>query len=287
MVKSNIPIEAAMFIAILLAIAIGAAIGFINGFMVGKLKIPAFIATLGTMLIFRSLGQFMCPTATGGTSASTYKIYQTQTITNPWYNLGNSSIPGIEFPWVAIILIALTVLVWLFVKYTKFGRKIYAIGSNSRAAQLAGINAPWSKALIFTIAGGLVGVSVFLHISIRGSVECNSAGSSYELFAIASCIVGAISMAGGKGNIIGILFGALSFTMIDKIISALGLDPLINNTIKGLILLIAVMLQLIQGSTIKELGGRIKSWFIPAKKEKLVGEAVEAKAEEEIKDIEE
>ena len=280
MVKAGMGTEISMFISIILAVAIGATIGFINGFLVGKVKIPAFIATLSTMLIFRSLCQYMCPKATGGGSASTYTIYKTATIPSPWTKV-NENIPGIEFPWVAVLLIVLVIAVWLFTKYTKFGRKIYAIGSNSRAASLAGINVPWSKTTIFAIAGGLVGVAVFLHISIRGAVESNSTGQSYELFAIASCIIGGIAMSGGKGNIIGILFGALSFTMIDKIIVAAGADPLVNNTIKGAILLLAVMLQLIQGSTIKGLGLRIKSWFVPEKKlTALAGEAAETTTEE-------
>ena len=81
--------------------------------------------------------------------------------------------------------------------------------------------------------------------------------------------------------IIGILFGALAFQIVDKIISVLGLNPLINDTIKGAILLLAVMLQLIQGSTLKDMGNRIKSWFVPKKKaEALVGEAAETTTEE-------
>ena len=90
-------------------------------------------------------------------------------------------------------------------------------------------------------------------------------------------------MTGGKGNIIGILFGALAFQIVDKIISVLGLNPLINDTIKGAILLLAVILQLINGESIKEMALKIKSWFVPKKKaEALIGESaeVETKTEE-------
>lgn len=282
MVQNGSSTGIAFFVAIIITVAIGAVIGFINGFMVGKMKIPAFIATLGTMLIFRSLCKFTLkeiPTASGQGQQQTYQVFDYSN--SPYYGLGNTKIPGIEVPIVGILLVVFVILVWLFVKYTRFGRKIYALGSNSKAAGLAGINVPWTKTAIFTIAGGLVGLSAVLHTAIYGSMDSSTAGLSYELYAIASCIIGGIAMSGGKGNIIGILFGALAFQIVDKIISVLGLNPLINDTIKGAILLLAVMLQLIQGSTLKEMGNRIKSWFVPKKKaEALVGEAAETTTEE-------
>ena len=278
--KGTVPPGLAFVIAMILTIALGSVIGFINGFMVGKMKIPAFIATLGTMLIFRSLCKFTLKEipAAGGGQQQTYQVFDYSN--SPYYQLGNAKIPGVEIPVVGILLIVFVIAVWLFVKYTKFGRKIYALGSNAKASGLAGINVPWTKTTIFTIAGGLVGLSAVLHTSIYGSMDSSTAGLSYELYAIASCIIGGIAMTGGKGNIIGILFGALAFQIVDKIISVLGLNPLINDTIKGAILLLAVMLQLIQGSTIKEMGNRIKSWFVP-KKPKIAGEASEKAAEPE------
>ena len=275
MVQSGVSAGVAFAVCIVITILIGAAVGFINGFMVGKMKIPAFIATLGTMLIFRSLCKFTLkeiPTSSGSGQQQTYQVFDYAN--SPYYQLGNTKIPGIEVPIVAILLIVFIIAAWLFVKYTKFGRKIYALGSNQKAASLAGINVPWTKTIIFTVAGGLVGLAAVLHTSIYGSMDSSTAGLSYELYAIASCIIGGIAMTGGKGNIIGILFGALAFQIVDKIISVLVLNPLINDTIKGAILLLAVMLQLIQGSTLAEMGARIKSWFMP-KKVKLAGEAQE------------
>ncbi|MGN1075941.1 MAG: hypothetical protein ACI4QP_03130, partial [Candidatus Enteromonas sp.] len=162
---------------------------------------------------------------------------------SPYYSLGNESV--LTIPIVGIILIVFVLLVYYFAKHTKFGRRIYALGSNSKAASLAGINVPWTKATIFAIAGAFVGLSAVLHVSIYSSMDSSTAGMSYELYAIASCVIGGISMNGGRGNIIGILFGALSFQIIDKIISAVNLNPLINDTIKGAILLVSIILQLI------------------------------------------
>ena len=233
----------ATFVSILVIVAVATIIGFINGIMVGKLKMPAFIATLGTMLIFRSLCKYILkaiPTDSGQ-QQQTYQLIDYYS--SPYYSLGNESV--LTIPIVGIILIAFVLLVYYFAKHTKFGRRIYALGSNSKAASLAGINVPWTKAMIFAIAGAFVGLSAVLHVSIYSSMDSSTAGMSYELYAIASCVIGGISMNGGRGNIIGILFGALSFQIIDKIISAVNLNPLINDTIKGAILLVSIILQLI------------------------------------------
>ena len=233
----------ATFVSILVIVAVATIIGFINGIMVGKLKMPAFIATLGTMLIFRSLCKYILkaiPTDSGQ-QQQTYQLIDYYS--SPYYSLGNESV--LTIPIVGIILIAFVLLVYYFAKHTKFGRRIYALGSNSKAASLAGINVPWTKATIFAIAGAFVGLSAVLHVSIYSSMDSSTAGMSYELYAIASCVIGGISMNGGRGNIIGILFGALSFQIIDKIISAVNLNPLINDTIKGAILLVSIILQLI------------------------------------------
>ncbi|MCI2068040.1 MAG: ABC transporter permease [Bacilli bacterium] len=248
----------AMLVAFLICLGVGAVIGFLNGLLVGKLKMPSFIATLGTMLIFRSLCKFILksiPTS-NGQQQQTYQIYDYSH--SPFYSLGNNDLLGrnsnIILPITGFLLFLMVGIVFYLVTYTKPGRKIYAIGSNARGASLAGINVPWTRIAVFTIAGVLVGLSAFLHTSIYGSMDSSTAGQSYELYAIASCIIGGIAMSGGKGNTVGILFGTMSFQIIDKIISALQLNPLINDTIKGMILLIAVVLQLIQG-------GFVKNWI--------------------------
>jgi ribose transport system permease protein len=261
-----------MFVALIVCLAIGAIVGFINGFLVGKLKMPSFIATLGTMLIFRSLCKYILkqiPMA-NGQQQQTYMVYDYSH--SPFYQLGNNDLLGpktdVIIPITGFLLFLMVALVYYLVTFTKPGRKVYAIGSNARGASLAGINVPWTRVIVFTIAGAMVGLAAFLHMSIYGSMDSSTAGQSYELYAIASCIIGGIAMTGGKGNVIGILFGTMSFQIIDKIISALQLNPLINDTIKGLILLVAVVLQLVQV-------GYIKGWV---KKFKAHQEARKAKA---------
>lgn len=254
----------AMVAALLVCLGVGSAVGFLNGFLVGKLKMPSFIATLGTMLIFRSLCKFILksiPMANG----QQQQTYQLSDYSNsPFYTLGNNDILGrssdLSIPITGFLLFVMVAVVFYLVTYTKPGRKVYAIGSNAKGASLAGINVAWTRVLVFTLAGTMVGLAAFLHSAIYGSMDSSTAGQSYELYAIASCIIGGIAMTGGKGNVIGILFGTMSFQIIDKIISALQLNPLINDTIKGLILLIAVVLQLVQVGYIKGWVKRFKAW---------------------------
>ena len=134
---------------------------------------------------------------------------------------------------------------------TKFGKRVYALGSNERAAQLSGINVSMTRVLVFVIAGVLMGIASFLYVANVGSVDPATSGKNYELYAIAGVVIGGISMSGGKGRILGVVFGSMSFTIIDKIITALGLNPLINDTIKGAILLLAIAVQMLPAITQK------------------------------------
>ena len=97
---------------------------------------------------------------------------------------------------------------------------------------------------VYTITGLLCGISTFMWLAMNGSVDAATIGKSNEMYAIAAVVIGGISMSGGKGKLLGVLFGAMSYTIIDKIISSLGLDALINDSIKGSILLLAVFIQI-------------------------------------------
>ena len=119
---------------------------------------------------------------------------------------------------------------------------------------MTGINVPVTKISVFVIAGMLVGLGAFLWIAMNASADPATTGTSYEMYAIAAVVLGGISMSGGKGRVLGILFGAMSYTIIDKIIVALKMDSLINDAIKGVILLAVIMIQL-EGPKIK---GRLK-----------------------------
>ncbi|WP_455136832.1 ABC transporter permease [Thermophilibacter sp.] len=243
-------------LTLVFALAFGAACGLVNGFLVGVVKMPAFIVTLATMLIYRSVAQYACqhlPKELIGNGSSVYRMSSELSSYDPLYAFGNARVAGV--PIVGLVMVLMVVLFVYVCTSTKFGKKIYAVGSNARAAHLAGIGVPLMKTLVFTIAGALVGLSAFLWVAMNASADPATTGSSYEMYAIASVVLGGISMSGGRGRMIGVLFGALSYDVIDKIIIALKMDALIQDTIKGVILIVVIMIQ-VAGPQLKEFFGR-------------------------------
>lgn len=233
-----------ILLTFLFAVAFGAVCGLINGVMVGFVEMPAFIVTLATMLMYRSFAQYFCQhvdKALIGNGSSVYKMANDKSSYQMFYNMGNGKAASV--PYVGIVLILLTVLFVFLSASTKFGKKVYAVGSNSRGARMAGISVAAMKISVFVICGALVGVAAFLWIAMNASADPATTGTSYEMYAIAAVVLGGISMSGGKGRCLGILFGAMSYTVIDKIIVSLKMDSLINNAVKGMILLIVIMIQ--------------------------------------------
>ena len=193
-----------ILLTFLFAVGFGAVCGLINGMLVGYGKIPAFIATLATMLIYRSFAQYYCQhidkNLIGGGS-SVYRMANANTLYQAMYNMGNGKV--LTVPIVGILLIAVTIIFVYLTTETKYGKQIYAVGSNAKAARMTGIDVDKVK------------------------------------------VLGGISMSGGRGKMLGILFGAMSYTVIDKIIVALKMDSLINDAIKGIILIVVIMIQIV------------------------------------------
>lgn len=225
---------------VMCSVLLGAACGFLNGLFVGKLKMPSFIVTLATMLIFRSISQYMM----NEMGETRYRIDAAKGSYNSLFNFGNGNILTISN--IALVFLVVAILVIYVTTCTKFGKNVYALGSNERAAKLAGVNVNWTRILVSIICGFLVGLAAFLKIAKDTSFDPATSGKNFELYAISAVVIGGISMSGGKGRITGIIFGAMSFTLIDKIITALGMNALLNDSVKGMILLIAVGLQMIK-----------------------------------------
>ncbi len=217
-----------IILTFLFAVLFGAFCGLINGVMVGWIQMPAFIVTLATMLIYRSFAQYFCQhvdKALIGGGSSVYKMANSQSSYQTLYNFGNGKVSTI--PIVGLILIIMTLVFVYITTSTKYGKKVYAVGSNMKGAQMAGINTAAVKISVFVIAGALVGIGAFLWIAMNASADPATTGNSYEMYAIAAAVLGGISMSGGKGKCLGILFGAMSYTIIDKIIVSLKMDLLL------------------------------------------------------------
>lgn len=240
-----------IFATLIFSLVFGFILGLINGLLVGYIHMPAFIVTLATMLIYRSFAQYFCQRIDKqliGGGSSVYKMARVMNgqpvkAYDTLYHFGNGKIATL--PTVGLLLVLLTALFVYLTTSTKYGKKVYATGSNVNGAKMSGININLIKTSTFAITGLLVGFAAFLWIAMNASADPATTGNSYEMYAIAAVVLGGISMSGGKGRVLGIFFGAMSYTVIDKIIVALKMDSLINNAIKGIILIIVIMIQVL------------------------------------------
>lgn len=220
-------------LGILAALAIGIVSGTLAGTFVAKFKIPAFIVTLGTMTIYRSIAEF-CYNG-GGIMASGSKAA-------PFIQISNFEIFGV-IPLPVIYWIVLSVLVALFASYTATGRYIYAVGSNEKATLLSGINVDKVKIVAYAMSGLFVAIASIVEASRLGSMNSASSGSSYEMDAIAAVVIGGTSMSGGSGTILGTFFGVLTMGIINNMMNLLGVPPFLVGAVKGVIIIGAVLVQ--------------------------------------------
>lgn len=229
-VAGMINLTGSIVLALLVGLAVGFIIGLINGFIITKGKVPAFIVTLGTMYIFRSVMQYLM---SGGGFSTTSKDYP---------QISNYNIFGI-IPLPIIYFIVLTVITYLITKHTRLGRHIYAVGSNEKATRLSAVNVDRVKILAFVYIGLMVAFAAITETSRLNSINASSSGSFYELDAIAAVVVGGTSMSGGRGSIVGTFFGVLILGIINNMMVLIGVPPFLVGAVKGGIVILAVLLQ--------------------------------------------
>ena len=227
----NLFIGFTLFGSICVALAAGSLLGLFNGFMTTRFKVPPFVATLAMLTIARGL-----------TMLYTEGFPITQLGDNFNY-LGTGWFLGIPMPvWISILVIALSVF---FMNKTRTGRYIYAIGGNERAALLSGVNVNKVKVIVYMIAGALAGIAGLLVTARLDSAQPN-AGLGYELDSIAAVVIGGTSLSGGKGSIIGTVIGAGIIGVLNNGLVLLNVSPFWQQVIKGLVILLAVIIDKIQ-----------------------------------------
>lgn len=179
-----------VFIMFLVAVLAGGICGGINGVLAGFAKMPPFIVTLGTMLIYRSLTLSLVrdidPSITGSSSSQFSLISDHSNYEALRMQFGTGSIPGISIPYITFVFLFCTLLILFVSKNTKYGKSVYATGSNEKATHLAGVNVQWMKVSVFIITGLLVGVGAFVQACKIGNVTPASSGKAYEMYAIAA-----------------------------------------------------------------------------------------------------
>lgn len=215
----------------LIAMAIGILCGFLVGIVISRATVPPIIATMGFMYIYRALAYLVGNSEWAGADAlGAFKDFA----------LGN--ILGLNnVIWVTVICY---VVFFFFMKWTRTGRKIYAVGSNPSAAEVSGINVKNIKLLVYSIMGFLGGLGGALAVSIYASAQPNMQYGK-EMDVIAACVIGGVSMSGGRGTVIGALLGSLILSVIAKALPIIGFESIYQNTIKGVIILGVVIVNVV------------------------------------------
>ncbi len=216
-------------LGIVVAIGVGTFLGWITGKLITKGKLPPFIATLGMMKILRSVTQHFMQT-------------NSPKVPTEFLKIANFQIGGYMLMPIIYWLVAAVVL-YVVAKHTVFGRHVYAIGSNERAAKLSGINVNRVKCGVYMLMGVLVSITAILQVARIGSMDFANAGSGYEMDAIAAVIVGGVAMTGGRGTIPGATLGMLIIAVMNNLLNLMGVPPFLREACKGLIVICAVLLQ--------------------------------------------
>jgi ribose transport system permease protein len=213
------------------AVAAGAACGLMNGLLITSLRVVPFIVTLGTMLLLRGAAKGL---------SDERRLEAPITWLNGLLRTVRSG-DGSLLPWGIWIVVLLAVLVGITLQYTRFGRHLFAIGSNERTARLCGVRVERRKIAVYTIAGALAGLAGVLEFS-RLSVGDPTVAVGAELGVIAAVIIGGGSLSGGKGTVIGTLAGAAIMTVIQIGCSQHGLPNWVQEIVTGTIIVFAVAL---------------------------------------------
>lgn len=218
----------------LIVIAIGGAVGLVNGFFVAKFKLHPFIVTLSTQLIIFGLVLMYLMTGTNnGQTLSGLDESYTEFIRGTLFTIG-----GVAVPKYVLYSALLTALMWVVWNKTKFGKNMFAVGSNEEAANVSGVNVFATIVAVFVLAGVMYGITGFIEGARIASCSANT-GLTYESDAIAACVIGGVSFVGGTGKISGIVIGVLLLQLIFVGLNFLSVSANMLYVIKGAIILAA------------------------------------------------
>lgn len=221
MVNRHVPILPAC----LFGVGMGAAAGAVNGLASTRLRVPAFITTLGMLLVARGLALRI---AKGVTIDGTPDAFNA---------LANGMFLHLPVPlW---IIVGVAVFVTCLLKFTKFGRYVYAIGSNAEAARVSGVNVPLVQVGVYALAGALSGLAGLVETARLGSGN-PTGGNGYELDVVTAVVVGGASLLGGEGTVGGTILGALLIAVLRNGANLIGVDPFDQSIYIGVLIIAAV-----------------------------------------------
>lgn len=218
-------------LAIAAIIAIAAALGALHGTLITRMKIQPFIVTLCGLLFYRGLARFIAKDETKGFgNAEGFEGLR---------NLATGSLFGVPAPFVVLIIVSL--VMWVVLHKSIFGRYLFAVGRNEDASRYSGINTKLVITSAYVICSLLTGVSAILIAFYTNSISPSSHGNFYELYGIAGAVLGGCSLRGGEGSVIGILVGTALLQVLQNLVNLLGIDPSLNFAVMGAVILLGVM----------------------------------------------
>ncbi|MDY4987403.1 MAG: hypothetical protein SO121_05405 [Eggerthellaceae bacterium] len=224
-----------LFVPLLASIGVAVIFSLVNGFGVAKLHLHAFIITLGTQLIAYGCNCLFIESQPSGTAQalSTFDQHFLDVAA------GSLTIGSLKVPLVVLYFLGIAVIMWVVWNKTRLGKNMFAVGGNTEAAAVSGVNVAKTIMLVYLIAGILYGISAFLEAARITSVGANT-GINYETDAISAVVVGGVSFSGGVGTIQGVVIGAIILQAINYSLQFLGVNPYLQYVVRGLIIILAV-----------------------------------------------
>lgn len=227
-------------LAALFALVIPMILGLLHGILITRFRIQPFIVTLCGLLLYRGIARFIANDTTKGFGEAVgfQKLQQ----------LASGDLFGLPMPFV--FLIGISVIMWLVLHRSIYGRYLYAVGHNEEAARFSGINTRIVITCTYVLAGLLTGISGILFAFYTNSVSPSTHGNFYELYGIAAAVLGGCSLRGGEGSIIGIIIGTTLLLVLQNLVNLLGIPSSLNFAVMGAVVLVGVLAdQLLQRRT--------------------------------------
>lgn len=222
------------FLLFLIAILIGAVCGATIGLVVSRGKVLPIIATMGFMYIYRGFAYLIAKSQwASAENLGDFKNFALEK------ELGIGILNN-----VIVIVLLCYIIFFAVMKWSRMGRKIYAVGSNPEAAAISGINTMKIKLIVYTVMGMLSGLCGALSVAVYSSAQPNMLYGK-EMDVIAACVIGGVSMSGGRGTVAGALLGSLILAVIAKALPLVGIDSIVQNTVKGVIILAVIILNVV------------------------------------------
>ena len=218
-------------LAVVLVVAITTSLGLIHGFLITKVRIQPFIVTLCGLLFYRGLARFIASDETKGFgSAAGFESLQ---------SFATGNIVGVPTPF--LILLVISVLAWVVLHRSVYGRHLFATGYNETASRYSGVNTDQVIIVAYVACGLLAGIAGILLAFYTNSISPSSHGNFYELYGIAAAVLGGCSLRGGEGSVVGILIGTALLQVLQNLVNLVGIPSSLNFAVMGAVILIGVV----------------------------------------------